>query len=45
MSLEILQLVDALAREKNVDKEIVLGALEHALALATKKRRGERREA
>ena len=38
MSLEILQLVDALAREKNVDKEIVLGALEHALALATKKR-------
>lgn len=38
MSFEILQLVDALAREKNVDKEIVLGALEHALALATKKR-------
>ncbi|MDL2283830.1 transcription termination factor NusA [Oxalobacter sp. OttesenSCG-928-P03] len=38
MSFEILQLVDALAREKNVDREIVLGALEHALALATKKR-------
>lgn len=38
MSLEILQLVDALAREKNVSKEIVLEALEHALALATKKR-------
>ncbi|MBS1187771.1 MAG: nusA [Burkholderiaceae bacterium] len=38
MSLEILQLVDALAREKNVDKEVVFGALEHALALATKKR-------
>lgn len=38
MSFEILQLVDVLAREKNVDKEIVLGALEHALALATKKR-------
>ncbi|MCL1886680.1 MAG: transcription termination factor NusA [Betaproteobacteria bacterium] len=38
MSFEILQLVDALAREKNVDKEIVLTALEHALALATKKR-------
>ena len=38
MSFEILQLVDALAREKNVDKEVVLGALEHALALATKKR-------
>ncbi|WAW10681.1 transcription termination factor NusA [Oxalobacter vibrioformis] len=38
MSFEILQLVDALAREKNVDKEVVLGALEHALASATKKR-------
>ncbi|MBS1170761.1 MAG: nusA [Burkholderiaceae bacterium] len=38
MSLEILQLVDVLAREKNVDKEVVFGALEHALALATKKR-------
>ncbi len=38
MSFEILQLVDALAREKNVDKEVVLGALEHALALATKRR-------
>ena len=38
MSLEILLLVDALAREKNVDKEVVFGALEHALALATKKR-------
>jgi N utilization substance protein A len=31
-------LVDALAREKNVDKEVVFGALEHALAQATKKR-------
>ena len=38
MSREILMLVDALAREKNVDKEIVFGALEHALAQATKKR-------
>jgi N utilization substance protein A len=38
MSREILLLVDALAREKNVDKEIVFGALEHALAQATKKR-------
>lgn len=41
MSLEILQLVDALAREKNVDKDIVFGSLEHALALATKKRYDE----
>lgn len=38
MSREILLLVDALAREKNVDKEIVFGALELALASATKKR-------
>ena len=38
MSREILQLVDALAREKNVDPDIVFGALEHALAQATKKR-------
>lgn len=38
MSREILLLVDALAREKNVDKEIVFGALESALASATKKR-------
>lgn len=38
MSREVLLLVDALAREKNVDKEIVLGALESALASATKKR-------
>ena len=38
MSREILLLVDALAREKNVTKDIVFGALESALASATKKR-------
>jgi len=38
MSREILLLVDALAREKNVSKEIVFSALEMALASATKKR-------
>jgi transcription termination/antitermination protein NusA len=38
MSREILLLVDALSREKNVDKDIVFGALELALASATKKR-------
>src|SRR5882672_2497797 len=38
MSRELLLLVDALAREKNVDKNIVIGALELALASATKKR-------
>ncbi|MBL8481142.1 MAG: transcription termination/antitermination protein NusA [Rhodocyclaceae bacterium] len=38
MSREILLLVDALAREKNVNKEVVFAALEIALASATKKR-------
>src|SRR5690625_5279919 len=38
MSREILLLVDALAREKNVEREVVFDALEHALASATKKR-------
>ncbi len=38
MSREVLLVVDALAREKNVDKEVVFGALELALASATKKR-------
>ncbi|MEO6354778.1 MAG: transcription termination factor NusA [Oxalobacteraceae bacterium] len=38
MSREVLLLVDALAREKNVDKDVVFGALEHALGQATKKR-------
>lgn len=38
MSKEILLLVDALAREKNVDRETVFGALELALASATKRR-------
>jgi N utilization substance protein A len=38
MSREILLLADVLAREKNVSREIVFGALELALASATKKR-------
>jgi len=38
MSREMLMLADALAREKNVDKEVVFEALEQALASATKKR-------
>ncbi len=37
MSREVLLLVDALSREKNVDSEVVFGALESALASATKK--------
>ncbi|MFZ6742828.1 transcription termination factor NusA [Undibacterium sp. JH2W] len=38
MSRDLLLLVDVLAREKNVDEEVVFGSLEHALAQATKKR-------
>ncbi|HEY5764272.1 MAG TPA: transcription termination factor NusA [Rhodocyclaceae bacterium] len=41
MSHEMLLLVDALAREKNVAKDTVFGALELALASATKKRINE----
>ncbi len=41
MSREILLLVDALAREKNVNRDTVFGALELALASATKKRFAE----
>jgi len=41
MSREILLLVDALAREKNVGRDVVFGALELALASATKKRFAE----
>src|SRR5258707_2125628 len=37
MSREVLMLVDALAREKNVDKDVVFAALEAALASASKK--------
>ncbi len=38
MSKEVLILVDAIAREKNVEREIVFESLESALASATKKR-------
>ena len=38
MSREILLLVDALAHEKNVSKEVIFTALELALASATKKK-------
>lgn len=38
MSREILLVVDVMAREKNVSKEVIFGALELALASATKKR-------
>ena len=38
MNREMLMLVDALSMEKNVAKNIVFGALEMALASATKKK-------
>lgn len=38
MSEEILMIVDAVSREKGVEKEIIFGALEAALATATRKR-------
>ena len=38
MSRELLLQADALAREKNVHKDVVFGALEMAIASATKKR-------
>jgi N utilization substance protein A len=41
MSREVLLLADALAREKNVEPDVVFGALESALAHATKKRFAE----
>ena len=41
MSREVLLLVDALGREKNVPREVVFEALESALASATKKRFAE----
>jgi len=41
MSRDLLLLVDALAREKNVARDIVFGALELALASATKKKTNE----
>ncbi|MEO8297706.1 MAG: transcription termination factor NusA [Burkholderiales bacterium] len=37
MNRELLMLVDAISREKNVDREVVFAAVEAALASATKK--------
>ena len=37
MNREMLMLIDAISREKNVERDIVLGAVELALASATKK--------
>ena len=37
MNREMLMLVDAISREKSVDRDVVFGAVEAALAQATKK--------
>ena len=37
MNREMLMLVDAIAREKNVERDLVFAAVESALAQATKK--------
>ncbi len=37
MNREMLMLIDAISREKNVERSVVLGAVESALASATKK--------
>ncbi|MGD2076144.1 MAG: transcription termination factor NusA [Gammaproteobacteria bacterium] len=41
MSREILLVVDAVSNEKGVDREVIFGAIEAALASATKKRHQE----
>jgi len=41
MANEILMVVDAVSREKGVEREIIFGALEAALATATRKRHKE----
>ena len=40
MNREMLMLVDAISREKSVDSDVVFGAVEAALAQATKKLHG-----
>jgi N utilization substance protein A len=40
MNRELLMLVDAISREKNVEREVVFGAVESALASASKKLHG-----
>ncbi len=41
MNKEILYVVDAVSNEKNVDKEVIFGAIEAALATATRKKHGQ----
>ena len=41
MSKEILLVVESVSHEKGVSKDVLFGAIESALAVATKKRYGE----
>ncbi len=41
MNKEILYVVDAVSNEKNVDKDVIFGAIEAALATATRKKQGK----
>ena len=43
--LELLQIADAVAREKSIEKDIVLGAMEEAVQKAARKVERERRKA
>lgn len=40
MTLELLQVADAVAREKSIDKEIVIAAMEDAIQMAARRRYG-----
>src|SRR5690349_965877 len=44
MSKEILMVVESVSLEKGVPKQVIIDALEHALAMATKKRYQENAE-
>ena len=41
MSKEILSVIESVSLEKGVPKEVIFGAMESALAVATKKKYGE----
>ena len=38
--LELLQIADAVAREKSIDKQVVIGAMEEAIQKAARSRYG-----
>ena len=44
MSKEILSVIESVSHEKGVPQDIIFGAMEAALAMATKKKYGEEAE-